>query len=571
MSEKSPATTTLKERAVEFFKGLVHRAIVNKWATLGVAIADSIIVYYIVIAIPYFVNVVLGGFVILGSFLLLYYFNILKRIGIVPVSDDLIFILVHMRCLVTGNPPLTTLFGRIGEASFYRKKYTDMFQKLRGLIRNWGYSAPEALKLVSREASSKVDEMFLQRLSAIVATGGDVKEYLRIEYNTLFSEYVSSYTRMIDTLKVVLGVYTTLLGALTFMLANLMLLGMIFGNVTELITTGVIGVGFALISMALLLHVFVRRPIFESKPRHKNKIVIMISTLGLTGLLIFAIISVYLVISMNIFNMEYVALSLLLTGLSLLPAAILVKIHEGRIAEYDMFFPAFIRSYGEHMAVLPNMIDSLKPLLIAELGKLRTLLRGVYARLLNRVDPRIAWGFFAEESSSELVNRGTRIFVDTVEVGGDLGEAGALISDHANELFRLRANYVQVFKTFEVTLYLMHLIVIILLIFIGNFINLFTEIIASFAGSIPYEYSGILSFFNVSPQDVSLLTNLMLLMITIANTLAVYSVNPGSRYAIYYYLCVMLLITGGAVYAGSIVINGLISGLLGPMEFGGAI
>ncbi|MEM4654503.1 MAG: hypothetical protein QXL34_03315 [Thermosphaera sp.] len=104
-----------------------------------------------------------------------------------------------------------------------------------------------------------------------------------------------------------------------------------------------------------------------------------------------------------------------------------------------------------------------------------------------------------------------------------------------------------------------------------NFSILFTEIIAGFAGSIPYEYSGILSLFNVSPQDVSLLTNLVLLMITIANTLAVYSVNPGSRYAIYYYLCVMLLITGGAVYAGSIVINGLISGLLGPMEFGGAI
>ncbi|QOR95038.1 type II secretion system F family protein [Thermosphaera chiliense] len=561
--------TSIKEKLSEYLRSFVFKAVTNKWSTIAIAIADSIAVYYIVTTIPYYVNIILGGFVILGSFLLIYYFNILKRIGIVPVSDDLIFILVHLRCLVTGNPPLTTLFGKVGETPFYKKKYSGMFHKLRGLIKNWGYSAPEALKLVARETPSKVDEMLLQRLSAIVATGGDIKEYLRIEYNTLFAEYKASYNRMIDTLRVVLGVYTTLLGALTFMLANLMLLGMIFGNVSELITTGVLGVGFALISMALLLYVFVRKPLFESKPRKKTGFVMLISLLGLTGLFVFAIIAVYLVVSLNIFNVEYVALSLMLTGVSLLPAAILVKVHEGRITEYDMFFPAFIRSFGEHLAVLPNMIESLKPLLIAELGKLRNLLKRVYARLLNRVDPRIAWSLFADESSSEMVSRGTHIFIDTVETGGDLGEAGALLSDHVNELFRLRASYVQVFKTFEITLYLMHLIVIILLMFVGSFINIFTSVIASFAESIPGEYAGIIGFFNVSPQDVSLVTNLIMLMITIADTLAVYSVNPGSKYAIYYYLCIMLIITGAAMYAGSIIINGLISGILGPTGLGG--
>jgi len=109
------------------------------------------------------------------------------------------------------------------------------------------------------------------------------------------------------------------------------------------------------------------------------------------------------------------------------------------------------------------MIESLKPLLIAEHGKLRSLLQRVYARLLNRVNPRIAWGLFADESPSEMVTIRTHIFLDAVETGKDLGEAGALILDHVYELFRLRASYIQVFKTFEVTLYLMHLIVIILL------------------------------------------------------------------------------------------------------------
>jgi flagellar protein FlaJ len=267
---------------------------------------------------------------------------------------------------------------------------------------------------------------------------------------------------------------------------------MIFDNISELITTGVLGGGFALISMVLLPYIFVRKPLFEARPRKKIGLVMLISFLSLTRLFVLAIITVYLVISLNIFNDEYVPLSLMLTGICLLPASVLVKIHEGRITEYDMFFPAFIRSIGEHLAVLPNMIESFKPLLIDELGKLRSLLQRVYARLLNRVNPRIAWGLFADESSSEMVTRRTHIFLDAVETGGDLGEAGAIISDHVNELFRLRASYVQVLKTFEVNLYLMHLIVIILLTFVGGFINIFTSVLASFAGSIPSEYAGFL-------------------------------------------------------------------------------
>ncbi len=48
-----------------------------------------------------------------------------------------------------------------------------------------------------------------------------------------------------------------------------------------------------------------------------------------------------------------------------------------------------------------------------------------------------------------------------------MAEAGVLLSDHVNELLRLRANYLQVFKAFEVTLYLIHIIAVILLMFVG--------------------------------------------------------------------------------------------------------
>gem|GEM_PF-4447687 len=58
--------------------------------------------------------------------------------------------------------------------------------------------------------------------------------------------------------------------------------------------------------------------------------------------------------------------------------------------------------------------------------------------------------------------------------------------------------------------------------------NVFSSVITSFAQSIPHECAGILSFFNVSYQDVSFVTNIALLVMTIANALAFHSTNPGS-------------------------------------------
>lgn len=541
---------------------VLDRLFKYKWLIFIVTLIDSFLLYYISRIFPPSISVLLGSIVVISSTLVVYYIQIARKIGIIPVSEDLTFILVHARCLVTGNPPLTLLFEKIGESYFYSKRYRAMFIKLRDLVKKWGYSVPDALKTISRETRFKVDEMFFQRFAAIVATGGDVKEYLRLEYNTLFNEYKAAYLRMIDMMRVVLGVYTTLLGALVFMLSTLMLLGMFFGGIRELMITGVLGTGLSLVGVDILLVLFIKKPMFEAKRTSGNKLLLTIKTSGLAGSLFIPIIFALIALTGRIYSMEQVSLGLIIAGVILVPPAILVKIHENTVYELDMFFPAFIRSYGEHMAVLPDMRESLKPLLIAELGKLRKLLGNVYARLVNRIDPRIAWRLFAGETASEAITRGVHIFMDTVELGGDMGEAGALLSDHINELLRLRAIYIQVFKTFEATLYIMHIVAVILTIFITSFIDIFSSVVQTFLGAIPGEFYGVLLFFNISKEELIMVSNLILLTISMANVLALYSVNPGSRYSIYYYLFVIMVLTGLGLYIGSYTINLIMGSIL---------
>lgn len=549
---------------VSWLNSLLDILLRRKYLFLAVVVFNTITVYLTITHLPFPFNIAIGAVIIISSTLFIVYHNVMKRIGIIPVSDDLVFILIHMKSMMTSNPPLTTLFQKVGETTLYKKKYRELYAKVANLTKNWGYSLPESLKLVSKEAPNRVDEQLFQRFSAIVATGANVKEYLRLEYSTLFSEYKSGYTRMIEALRVVLGVYTTLVGALTFLVATLILLGVIFGGVIELTATVLISVGISLLAMSVLLYVSIRRPLFEYS-KSKAPLAKYIKFLGLTGNIVFTLLILRLIITHNIFDLNATSMHLIYAGAALLPASILIKVYEGRINEYDTFFPAFLRSFGEHLAVVPNQVESLKPLLTAELGKLKKLLTKVYASLLNKIDPRTTWTRFYEESGSEFIARGMKIFTDTFELGGDTGEAGALLSDHVNELYRLRLMYMQVFRVFEITLYVMHLTAVALIIFIGGFMDLFMKVIAYYAITIPPEIVGITGFFTATREDVVLMVNITSIILSISNTMALCSVNPGSKYAVHHYLSIILIITGIGIFIGSAAMNILTEALLTPL------
>jgi flagellar protein FlaJ len=542
------------EKVSGILSAIARAILTRKTLFLILLTADTVITYIFSVILPFPLGALLGASVTISTVVLLVYYNITKRVGVIPVSHDLLFVLVHLRCMITGNPPLGAMFKRVADTPTYSKKYREIFGKLYNLTRNWGYSVPEALRLVAKITTSKVDEQFLQRFAAIVATGSDVKEYLRLEYNTLSAEYTSSYNRFIGTLSVVLGVYTTLLGALAFLIAVILLMGMLFGGLSQSFISGVLGVGLSLSGMSLLLFILVKRPLFEYK-RGRSMLVKVIRVLGASGVVFMAFMILYMLVTGALYSLRETGLMLVVTGIVLLPAGILVKMHEGAISELDLFYPAFIRSYGEHLAVIPDMVSSLKPLLAAELGRLRKALSKVYAGLVNRVDPRIMWVRFAEETCSELIYRSTSIFMDTLELGGDMGETGALLSEHFNNLYRIRASYTQVFKTFETTLYVMHLVVVLLLVFISGFVKVFSYVLTNFVGGVPAVFADIFAFFTITPEDVSFVVNLLTLVILISNSVTLYSVNPGSRYELYYFLAVLFILTGIGVYAGDITVD----------------
>jgi flagellar protein FlaJ len=162
-----------------------------------------------------------------------------------------------------------------------------------------------------------------------------------------------------------------------------------------------------------------------------------------------------------------------------------------------MFFPVFIRSYGMHLKVTPNMAEALEPLLITELGKLKKPITNLYSRLVNGSDPQVSWRLFAAETRSELAKRAVKIFIDTVENGGDPAITGASLSDHYNELARLRRRKFQIGKTFETTTYLIHSAATLIVVFIVLLIQKFSLVLSTVQAMMPAQ----IGIFIIYPWD----------------------------------------------------------------------
>ncbi len=524
-------------------------------------ILASILVYLETIFLPYPFSLIAGVITIIMSALSMMFVNVIKRFKPIGIDEDLIYILVHMRSVITGNPPHNLLFKIIGDTEYYRKIYRKIFKKAFVLVKHWGYATPEALQIVSKESPNKALEMFLERLSAVIALGSDVSEYLRIEYNTLFSEYRTMMIRRIESLRVILGVYSTLIGAFIFMLANFVLLGLFFGGEIDIIRIGIIGIAGAELALAILLYVTIKRGRFEHDLKVKPRRIYWIKVAAASSI-ISSIIIIALWGRPFLSSLVLAPVLMVFIGATLLPAGILANIHESRIYEIDDFLPVFIRAYGDHLSIVPNMAEALKPILIAELGKLKELLRRAYARLVNYIDPRIVWNYFAGESGSELVRRNIHIFMDTIEYGGNPKIAGELLSDHSNELIRLRRNMLQVFRTFQTTVYLMHATSILLLTFITRLIVVFSKILQTFIVSVPPEFANLFFIVKLPESEIAFLTAAAAMIMTLANTIALMAANPGSRYTVFFHGAILMIITGIAYYLGQYFMSLLLESFL---------
>uniref|UniRef100_A0A7J3ZM90 Type II secretion system protein GspF domain-containing protein n=1 Tax=Fervidicoccus fontis TaxID=683846 RepID=A0A7J3ZM90_9CREN len=480
------------------------------------------------------------------------------------VDLDLVYALLHMLSVSTGKPPVSYIFKSVSEEGLY-PVYREIFRKIYVLGKEWGYSFADACRLVARTVNNKIVREILARLGSVLAVGEDVEQFLRLEYSTIMSEFETQHSRSTDALRIVLGVYSSLLAAATFMIASLVVLAFFFGDIGErLIVSSFTAVTIMILAAAATIGVAIPTTPFENKLKPYPRLYGIIDVLAPVMLACSAAISYLLLRKMGL-SITSIALGLGATGALLLVPGYAAKSIERLVNDVDLFFPVFIRSYGMHLQTLPQMDRALKPILVAELGKLNKTLENLYARLSNNIDPFISWRLFSAETRSELVARSVRIFLDTFERGGRLADVGALLSDTHNTIVRLRKARLEVGKTFESAISLMHALIALIVVFVSRLAEFLSSVLVGLQAAIPTD-AAVLFFFQMLPRELlTLPIALMLIASVLSTSLVASKAIPGVSRSFWYYVSVLAIFTTAGAIAGDQMVGFIVARVVGPL------
>jgi flagellar protein FlaJ len=113
--------------------------------------------------------------------------------------------------------------------------------------------------------------------------------------------------------------------------------------------------------------------------------------------------------------------------------------YESKVERRDKQFPVFVRVLGSAIEVRDGaVVSSLKSTQIHEFGALNTLAIALYRRLRVGSDRWESWYYFALESGSTMISNFSKIFSESVYMGGESQRIGELVSTSSQELLSLR-------------------------------------------------------------------------------------------------------------------------------------
>ena len=472
------------------------------------------------------------------------------------VNLDLVYTLLHMRIVASGKPPATKLLASVSSEDLY-SHYSKTLARAYQLAKDWGYNVSEALTYIAKGIGEKAFREVIQRFATTIRLGADTEKFLETEFDTLYHEYEYQYQRTLNNMRVLLGVYVATMAAVIFAMSSLTLLGFFFGLSTTLIFEAYIAAVLVPVGIGVLIILILPRDHFDVRGRlaRINKTVKMIDILAIMGIMVSMATITFFIKRGGILETSNFSAVLVISGISFLPAGLLALVYEFNVQDIDTFFPVFMRSLGSFISTIPSLKHAIRQVLKADLGKLTKLIERFHVRLENEIPPWIAWRQFAIESGSELVRRGSKMFQDAIDYGGDPILAGNLVSEFNNSLLRLRRLRTQVSSNFTSTNIVIHATVVAISIFILGLVGYFNNVISQFVYNQTVISTQYIILTPVNIDFVSKIVYLFILVITMINAYLVSIVRPYSQKAYWFYLGVTLIATGVSAYLSSFAIK----------------
>ncbi|MEM4824099.1 MAG: hypothetical protein QXV31_03580, partial [Zestosphaera sp.] len=226
--------------------GLSSRVLLKNLIKSSVIVASLILAYLIVeyAGLGYPLNVVIILLVSFVSVFFTYAYGIVKvKYLSVTIPDiDFIFMLAHAYSVSTGGTSNLNVISSVADSESY-SKIAKYMRKVVNLSKNFGYDLAKSLYIVSSEVTKlKYLRDFMERYAASIRVGESAERFIEVELRNYMSVYEYSYQRIMDSVNVLLSAYTAVLTSAIFVVANLLVLSIMFGGDLSIVLISLIGV-----------------------------------------------------------------------------------------------------------------------------------------------------------------------------------------------------------------------------------------------------------------------------------------------------------------------------------------
>lgn len=467
-------------------------------------------------------------------------------------DEQIVYFITFLFSISTGELSPSELIKTAGIAGygFYSETFKDVFSLGMG----WKYGFSRACEMMGLKLS-KIKEphlsLLLVKLAQVIRLGDDLRGFLKGELDATIHFYSNTYERSIESLKLLLGMYSTLMSTAAFMIAASGILTMLMGqesnNVLLISTFSVIASLGAFVFM--MFRIFPRDMLMNETGGQLKKLKMRL----------------YLALAMGI------SLGALLLLLDIIPPTLVIAVGaaplflpgmvarkvDGTTRKLDDWYPTFVKHFGEVYATVGSMGQALSAVLRSDFGPLGKHLIGMQNRILNRTQVEDAFDLLSQESGSAVVTAGNTVISKSIVKGANMNEVGTILSEVTSALIELKRKRLQTAKAFESSILMLHVLTLVVFAFLAKITSLFSELFEQMKGA-----QNAILISSIDPAIMNFILPFVILSLSGINAMAIKASQGGLIKTVWFYAALLCVIGSVVVYGSDYFLGQLLEGMM---------
>ncbi|MCS6767811.1 MAG: hypothetical protein NZ517_03620 [Candidatus Nitrosocaldus sp.] len=462
------------------------------------------------------------------------------------VSRSMLYFVAFLYSVSTGQVSATELINvaRSSDYAHYSRAMRDIY--VLGIT--WRYNLAHACELVAAKFLAKdlAFNQLLMKFAQIIRLGENLSHFLKQELEVTIQAYKTYYEKQLESIKLMTGLYSTMMSTAIFMIAASIIMGIFSGSAdSNMMMMSIFASPAGLGAFVFLMYKGFPRDeiVYENASIAKGYRLFaypcIASSAGIAVLLI----------TTDILGSKLLALAV--AALPLLALGYYARRIENRVYILNYWYPAFVRYFGEIYSTIGSLRNTLRTALKSDFGPLNQHLRALLNRVENKVSAEDAFEQLSSETANRIIADTNTIIVRGLHKGANMGTVGFTIANIVTVLNELYNRRLQIAKVFDMTLLILHVLSLATLSLMATLTQIFSRLFSS------KEVQMIMPLTVVDPALLQTLLPVIVVVISIINALAGKIARGGYFKTVWFNLGLYISIGAATMYTTDIFMSKL--------------